>query len=109
MASSVVWLKMVPRAMAEGLTGGRSGGRELVSWFVMIVDAQCLCVALRCGGSFFGSSQFVRAVLCWVLLFDVHPVARPARAPYVIGCRVPFLIATANQNAMLLKHSWCRG
>lgn len=24
-ASSVVWLKMVPRAMAEGLTAGRSG------------------------------------------------------------------------------------
>lgn len=25
-ASSIPWLKMVPRAIAEGLTGGRSGG-----------------------------------------------------------------------------------
>ena len=32
MAREAVWVKIVPRAMAEGLTGGRSGrGKKMVS------------------------------------------------------------------------------
>lgn len=48
MASEAVCVKMVPSAMAEGLTGGRSGKIEEIALagFFQIVDEDCVCVSM---------------------------------------------------------------
>jgi hypothetical protein len=52
MASEATWVKTAPRATAEGLTGGRSGGENHVSGYFNDVVGAVIIVARcrsRCG------------------------------------------------------------